>query len=300
MAKEREVTVSSDDPSLDFKSFADEPKIGFILMRAGRLKKEDVVRIISSQRQNGMRFGDAAIKLGLLDEGDVRSALAHQYDYAYVTHGESTISKEVITAYEPSSPTAEAIRALRSQLMMRWFDPNDSTRNAVAITGPERGVGRSWLAANLAVAFAQLGKSTVLLDGDLRDPRQQHLFGVNNRVGVSQLLCNRARLADVLHRNRVLPNLAVLPAGALPPNPQEIIARGGFERLMSELRCSADIIVVDTPAESQACDGRIIAKHVGGALVVSRQHQSSSTQLANYFKALAESGVPVLLTVVTQ
>jgi receptor protein-tyrosine kinase len=184
--------------------------------------------------------------------------------------------------------------------MMRWFEAGDPAHSAVAITGPERGVGRSWLAANLAVAFSQLGKSTVLLDADLRDPRQHQLFGIENRTGMAQLLCNSARLKEVLHRNRVLPNLAVLPAGAIPPNPQEIIARGGFERLLGELRRTAEIILVDTPADSKGCDGRIIAKHAGAALVISRQHKSSATQLANYFADLADSAVPVVLTVVTQ
>jgi receptor protein-tyrosine kinase len=300
MAQECRVSVSNEDVSLDFKPVADESKIGIILMRAGRLKKEDVARIVTSQRQNGLRFGDAAIKLGLLEERDVRSALARQFDYSYITHGDSRISRDVIAAYEPSSPAAEAVRALRSQLMMRWFDANNPAHNAVAITGPERGVGRSWLAANLAVAFAQLGKSTVLVDGDLRDPRQHQLFGVDNHAGLAQLLCNRARLQDVLQRNKVLPHLTVLPSGSMPPNPQEIIARGGFVRLLGELRGAAEVIIVDTPAESEGCDGRIIASRVGCALVVSRQHQSSAVQLANYFAALGDAGVTVLLTVVTQ
>ena len=294
------MTVSNDDLGLDFRPVADDSRIGFILMRAGRLNREDIPRIIHSQRQNGLRFGDAAIQLGLLEAQDVQSALARQFSYAYVKHGDSEISKEVVAAYEPSSQSAESIRALRSHLMMRWFNSGDPSRSAVAITGPERKVGRSWLAANLAVAFSQLGKSTVLLDGDLRDPRQHQLFGIENRTGMAQLLCNSARLKEVLHRNLVLPNLAVLPAGAIPPNPQEIIARGGFERLLSELRCTAEVILVDTPADSQGCDGRIIAKHVGAAVVISRQHRSSATQLANYFADLADSAVAVVLTVVTQ
>jgi len=275
----------------------DEWRIGFILIRSGRLKKEDVVKIIQLQRQNGMRFGDAAIELGVLAEGDIRFALARQFDYPYVTHGESKISKDVVAAYQPDSAAAESLRALRSQLMVRWFDSDQGLHKALAIAGPDRGVGRSWLAANLAVTFSQLGKNTVLVDGDLRNSIQHKFFGLDNREGLSEILCGRTLVSEALRRNQILPNLALITAGATPPNPQEVIARDGFRLLLESLRATADVIIVDTPADSQATDGQIIIKHTGGAMIMARRHLSRVRSLNSYISALRATGAALPVSV---
>jgi protein-tyrosine kinase len=273
----------------------DEWRIGFILIRCGRLKKEDVVRIVQHQRQTGMRFGDAAKGLGMLSDSDIRFALARQFNYPFAQDGESTISPQVMAAYHPESVEVEALRALRSELMLRWFGGGDARQKGLAIVGAEDGVGRSLLAANLAVAFAQLGKRTVLVDGDLRKSSQHRIFGISNQQGLSDLLRGRAKLTKVLQG--ALHNLAILAAGAPPPNPQELIAGGKFEGLLDDLRATVDIVIVDTPAGTRCADGQIIAMRTGGALVMAKRSLSRVASLNAYAEALQAANATIVASV---
>jgi protein-tyrosine kinase len=275
----------------------EEWRIGFILMRAGRLKKEDVVRIIARQRETGQRFGAAAVDLGLLGQNDIRFALAQQFDYPYATAGDSKFSQKLIAAYEPHSATAESFRALRSELMIRWFEPDQAMRESLAIVGPDRGSGRSWLAANLAITFAQLGKNTVLIDADLRHSAQHELFGLASQPGLSEILCGRAVPMAVLERNKVMPNLAIVPAGTTPPNPQEVLARTEFVELMDSLRKVADVIIVDTPADNEAKDCQIIAKCTRAAMLIAKRKRSRTKEISRCAAGLHATGTKLLMSV---
>jgi protein-tyrosine kinase len=157
--------------------------IGAILVDAGRISPNDVERILHYQRKAELRFGEAGIALGVLTEGDLLYALSLQFDYPYLEIGGSQpISTEVVAAYRPFSADGERLRALRSQLQLRWFDES-SRQTAIAITSAHRGEGRSRLAANLAVTFAQLGQRTLLIDGDLRSPTTRSACQTCSRGG---------------------------------------------------------------------------------------------------------------------
>ena len=110
--------------------------------------------------------------------------------------------------------------------MLRWFD-TDPAHKALAIISGERREGRSYIAANLAVVFSQLGEHTLLIDADMRNPSQHKLFGLDNGGGLSAVLSGRGRPVTVKHVPG-LPDLWVLPAGAPPPNPLELLARPQF------------------------------------------------------------------------
>src|SRR5213592_2290785 len=171
------------------------------------------------QQTNGLRFGEAALRLGLITEDDLRCAVAKQYDLPHLLPGNESISKELVVAYEPFHPRAEELRALRTQLLMRWSKAGVRHR-VLAIVSPGPGEGRSYVAANLAAGFSQLGERTLLIDADLRAPRQHRIFDVPDRIGLSAILSGRA------DRSAVVPvpqfsTLSLLPAGAPPPNPQE-------------------------------------------------------------------------------
>jgi len=129
--------------------------IGAILMDSGVLTPEDAERILLLQKEQGLRFGEAAVKLGLLSEADIQYALSRQFSYAYLrTAGDKKpLSDELVAAYQPFSPRVEELRAVRSQLMLRWFDKTEQ-RQVLTVVGTERSEGRSHLAANLAVVFS--------------------------------------------------------------------------------------------------------------------------------------------------
>ncbi|MFZ1910144.1 MAG: chain length determinant protein tyrosine kinase EpsG [Burkholderiales bacterium] len=242
--------------------------IGMVLIEAGRLTPDGAERILRLQREEGLRFGDAAIRLGLLSVADVQFALSRQFHYPYLVRGHSAVSEELVAAYDPFGARAESLRALRSQLTLRWFD-NDPSRKALTIVSAARKEGRSFVAANLAVVFAQLGERTLLIDADLRHPRQHQLFGLENRVGLSAVLAGRGGPETVQHVPS-LPKLSVLPAGALPPNPQELLASPIFPELLHQLAEQLDVILLDSPAAADTADAQILAVRSGAALIVAR------------------------------
>jgi receptor protein-tyrosine kinase len=273
----------------------DERNLGGILMQTGRLKKEDALRVSHFQKTKGLRFGDAAIKLGVLTEVDVQFALAQQFDFHCLRRGDgSGVSEDVVAAYEPTTPKAEALRALRSQLLLRWFNAAGAPQQALAIVGAERGVGRSWLAANLAVVFSQLGKTTLLIDADLRHAAQHRLFGFDNSHGLAEVLSGRATLMAALQSKPGLRDLGVITAGAMPPNPQDMLTRGEFGELLEALKSNFEVIIIDTPAAYECADGQVIATHAAGALLVARCNMSRTAPLHGYAQALRETRVHIV------
>jgi protein-tyrosine kinase len=272
-----------------------ELSIGAILLDGGRLTPEEAERILQCQREKGLRFGDAGKALGILTEADIAFALSRQFDYPYLRPGESTISESVVAAYHPSEPKMEALRALRSQLMVRWFN-NDPTRKAIAIISAARNEGRSFIAANLAVVFSQLGERTLLIDADLRNPTQHKLFGLDNRVGLSASLSGRGGLDAVLEIPG-LRNLFILPSGVLPPNPQELLARRMFSELLDEFAARFDVILLDSPAAGQTVDANILAVRAGAAMIVARKNATRTWRVQGVSDRVLEAKTVVVGTV---
>lgn len=267
--------------------------IGAILVDSGLLTIAQAEQVMRLQKQTGARFGEAAVQLGLLSAEDLQLALAEQYDYALLRPGQSLVSEEVIAAYRPHLPQAESLRALRSQLSLRWFAEDKPGRKALGIVGMERGAGRSYLAANLAVSFAQLGQRTLLLDADMRHGRQHQIFHVDNDRGLSTYLAGRSETANLLGVKEI-EGLSILTAGPLPPNPQELLGREGFRKLLEELARRFDIIIIDTPAAADYADAQMISACASGTVIVARQHISRIAEVTQLRQTLGELGVSVV------
>jgi protein-tyrosine kinase len=269
--------------------------LGGILIDSGLLKPEDAERVLLLQKEQNLRFGDAAVRLGLLSEADVQYALSRQFAYAYLRSDagdKKPVSEELVAAYQPFSPRVEELRAIRSQLMLRWFDKADQ-RQVLTVVGAERGEGRSHLAANLAVVFSQLGERTLLIDGDLRNPRQHELFYLENKVGFSTILSGRSR-EEAIVRIPDLAGLCVLPAGPVPPNPLELLNRLSFDEFMIQVKSTFDIVIIDTPALSVGDDAAMVAVRTGAALAVARGAQTRLAAFRELVQALMNSGVSVV------
>ena len=265
--------------------------IGSILIDSGRLSSGNAEKIMTLQRENGARFGEAGRALGLLTEDDVRFALSVQFHYSYIPSG-SSLSHELVAAYQPDSPAVEELRMLRSQLMLRWFN-HSAERKGLAVVSADSGDGRSYIAANLAIVFSQLGERTLLIDADMRVPRQHRLFNLGKRAGLSDILVGRAG-SEAVVSIEALPNLSVLSAGATPPNPQELLGRQNFSKLLLAFGEDFDVIIVDTPPASACADAHTVAVRTGAALIVARQGKSSMAQLAQFTQSLREFGVTLV------
>lgn len=233
---------------------------------------EEAERAARLQKERDMRFGEAAIKLGLATGDDIEQALSHQFGFPYLVPGQGRLSGELVAAYAPFDPRVEVFRSLRSQLMLKWFKL-DLRLKHLAIVSSDHGEGRSYLAANLAVVFSQLGERTLLIDADMRNPRQHVLFALENRSGLSTLLAGRTG-TDAIERIAPLLDLSVLPAGPIPPNPQELLGRPAFQRFLAELDKEFDVVILDTPPSEGSADAQTIVTRACGALMVVRRHHT--------------------------
>lgn len=263
--------------------------IGAILIDSGRLSPEDAEAVLRLQKERGLRFGDAAIELGFVTEQDIQHALSCQYDYPYLLPGDRRISESVVAAFEPFNRMVEQLRVLRSQLMLRWYDPLAACKT-LAIVSPGAKEGRSFVAANLAVVFSQLGERTLLIDADLRNSSQHELFRASNQIGLSSLLSDRCRLDQVIQRADGLRALSVLPAGPKPPNPQELLGRTAFAALLNQAREQFDVIIVDTPAASDNADAQTVAARCGAALAVARKDVTTAGPVSRMAASMQQGG----------
>jgi len=266
--------------------------IGAIISETRNLSAEQVEQILAHQRDKGVRFGEAAIALGFASTDDVLFALAQQFHYPYAPEERRKISPELVTLNQPFSLQAESFRAIRSQMMMRVFVEGEGPRPALAVVSPDSGDGKTYFAANLAVALAQLGGRTLLVDADMRGPRQHEVFNLNNNAGLSGILSGRAE-SQVVQQVAGVPSLFVLPVGITPPNPVELVERPAFGLLIRELTAKFDHVIVDTPALVYGSDATVIAARCGSAIVIARRNESRVGALQDLVAML--SGTPAKL-----
>ena len=188
----------------------------------------------------------------------------------------------VVALKHPDGPVAEAFRLVRTNLD---FMAVDKSLKSVLVTSSLQGEGKSVAVANLAVTLAIAGKKVVVVDGDLRRPRQHSYFGLGNERGVSTVVTGQSKLIDALQPvgvaylqsapavkdfetwargSEASSRLYVLTSGPIPPNPGEIVASQSFAAILRQLSSEADLVLVDTPAMLPVGDTSAIAPNVDG------------------------------------
>jgi len=269
------------------------PRLGEILVEKGLMSADEQQRTLDEQaRTPDKRFGEIAVQRRMVTQHQVDSGLALQFGYTAPADDDSLLPHEIAVAHTPYSPFAEVIRGLRSQLVMRWFDGSPG-RSALTITSVDRGDGKSFICANLGVVFSQLGERTLIIDADLRNSSQHKKFNLPNRMGLSGILSGRAGIEEILSVPG-LSNLAVLPAGPLPPNPQELLGREEFSKLLFGLSESFDVILVDTPSAQQATDAQIVGQRTGGAMIVGRKDKTATNEIIQLTDVMRGAGIEIL------
>jgi chain length determinant protein tyrosine kinase EpsG len=272
--------------------------IGAILVDLGRLSPGEVAEIQRFANAHGLMFADAAVQLNILRPDDVESALARQYDYPILARGgRHGVADEVIAAYSPQDAGIDPLRAIRSQLTFRWL--RTANRAVLTIVSPDRGEGRSWFAANLATMFAQAGHRTLLIDANLRRPRQHELFNLDNSMGLAALLSGRAG-RDVAHRIHEQMRLFVMPAGGVPPNPQELLERPVLDIVLDQCAAQFDLVLIDTPSITEASDAQILSSHAGSALMLAHRHHTRHARLTAAMESIKQSGGQVIGSVISE
>jgi len=272
-----------------------DSSIGGLLLESGKITPENAERVLRLQKELGIRFGEAALRLGLINDSDIAQVLARQFDYPYLQQGEHTYSPLLLAAYQPFSQQVEKLRAVRSQLMLRWFARG---RKALAVLGVDSGDGASLFAANLAVVFSQLGEPTLLVDANLRNPSQHEVFDLKAAQGLSDVLAGRAELDDTIAKIASFVDLSVLAAGTLPPNPQELLSRQGFSVLNVQLEERFEIVLYDVASFASGSDALAVAARTGGVLLVTRKNKTRLVDINSLAERIVGTGAQVVGSVV--
>ena len=265
--------------------------LGEIFRETRKLDADQIEAILAHQREHGVLFGEAAVALKLVEDSDVLWALSRQFHYPYALEGRKQFNAELITATTPFSNVSETFRSIRSQLIRRLAQ--DTERRALAVVSADADDGKTFVAANLAIAFSQLGRRTLLIDADMRSPRLHKVFGIDNSRGLSSILSGRLS-ARVLTPVTDLPSLFVLPVGVAPPNPLELLESPAFGLLIRELLGKFDHVIVDSPSAITGADAGVIAARCGAFLSVARQGRTRMDSMFELVQSLRDSSTQSL------
>ncbi len=188
----------------------------------------------------------------------------------------------------PTDLFVEGLRSLRTGL---HFGMLDAETRSVVLTSPAPGMGKSFIAANLAVVAAQAGQKVCLIDADLRRGQQHKYFGKSRKSpGLGQLLSGDADLGTVLHPTQI-PGLQVITTGPFPPNPSELLMRPELNNLIKELDEVFDLIIIDAPPVLAVTDPVIIGRASGATLAIARFGETHPAEVEAMQKTLIAGGV---------
>jgi polysaccharide biosynthesis transport protein len=182
----------------------------------------------------------------------------------------SPVARGQLVRLDPRSPAAEAYRSIRTAL--RLGVAHDA--KTILVASPSEGDGKSTTASNLAIAFAQAGERTLLIDCDLREPVQHLIFGLEGAAGLSGVIADEAKVTDVLLPTPV-DGLYVLPCGAVPANPSELLTGKQFALLIQTLAAAFDRLIFDSPPLVNFADARILGAAADATILVVRMNQSA-------------------------
>ena len=206
------------------------------------------------------------------------------------TRGGSDRSIDLVVLSAPKSSHSEAYRAIRAGLLLSMAD---HPPKKILITSPGILEGKTTTAANLAVAMAQAGNSTLLIDADLRKPRLHRLFDQDNSKGLSTLLVGESTFEVTLRQTQV-PLLSILSSGPIPPNPAELLGSQKMRDVLSEASKRFDRIILDTPPVGPVSDALSLATMCDGVVFIIRESQTSKELAAISKKRLADANAKFL------
>ncbi|PKR77803.1 capsular biosynthesis protein [Halalkalibacillus sediminis] len=198
--------------------------------------------------------------------------------------------RSLITRDQPKSPTSEQYRTIRTNLQ---FSSVDKDLRSMLVTSSGPGEGKSLTTANLAVVFAQQGKSVLLVDADLRKPTVHYTFKMNNTFGLSNYLIGEHPLEKLVQDVKI-PGLDVLSCGPIPPNPSELLGSKQMKRLLEDAKSKYDLIIFDTPPVLAVTDSQVLSNYVDGALLVVRSKQTENESAIKSKELLEQANANIL------
>ena len=199
------------------------------------------------------------------------------------------MQNEIITFTSPKSSVSEVFRTLRTNVQ---FMNASTDQKSILFTSTQAGDGKSWIAANLAITFAQAGKKVILVDTDMRRGRQHTIFELSNNRGLSNYLIlsvkdSQDALAEYIQPT-MIDNLYVITAGIVPPNPSELLTSTKMVNLIKMLESMADIVIFDSTPSTMVTDAMAISRYVGSTIIVA-SHKKTKMEVLKQIKKNIEN-----------
>ncbi len=199
----------------------------------------------------------------------------------------------VVSSESPHSPSAESYRTLRVSLQIRARSKENPLR-ALALTSPGAAEGKSATVANLGVALARAGQRVVVVGCDLRRPRIQSFFGLENSMGFTSVLLGESTPDDVLQEVEGVPGLSVMASGPVVPDPSELLSLSTAQRVIEYLKARWDFVLVDCPPVLPVPDMLQISQMVDGVMVLAAARRSTKRSLSRAIELLEQAGAPLV------
>ena len=209
------------------------------------------------------------------------------------------LDRDVLTTiFKPSDASAEAIRALRTHVMAQHVQRG---HRALAVCAASKGVGCTYVAANLAVSMAQIGVQTLLIDANMRQPALDAVFHLpDTPEGLQQCLALPDESFNDFIEHDVVPGLSVIFAGGRAPDPQELLAGHRFDELMDFCLREFEATIIDTPPANLCADAQRISNIVSHSLIVARRNKSLVSDVKILAQQLRENHAQVIGTVLNE
>jgi capsular exopolysaccharide synthesis family protein len=172
--------------------------------------------------------------------------------------------RKLIAKYDPKSPISEQYRTIRTNIL---YSSVDEEIRSLMVTSSGPGEGKSTTTGNLAVVFAQQGKTVLLIDADLRKPTVHYTFKLTNTTGLTSILTNQIGIKEAVNKTDE-DNLYVLPSGPIPPNPSELLGSKAMHNFMEQALEEFDLIIFDTPPVLAVTDAQILGNLCQGSVLV--------------------------------
>ncbi len=209
------------------------------------------------------------------------------------TFGDSAL--DTLTHAAPRSSFAEGIKTLRTNLV--FMSSDEQPPKVVLTTSPGPGEGKTLTSMNMAIAFAQSGEKTVLVDSDMRRPRIRKALAMEKGPGLSDVISDQASLDEAVRASGVEDNLDVVTCGTVPPNPSELLHTERFREVVQELRGRYDRVIFDSPPLAAVTDALILSHSVDAVMLVLRFGQTRQELLGRSIEQLEAIGAPLVGTV---
>jgi capsular exopolysaccharide synthesis family protein len=203
--------------------------------------------------------------LGIIPDMHGSSAKKTAKAIAGPSKGGTDFRRRLITYEDPKSPISESYRSLRTNIS---YASVDKKIQSLLISSSQPGEGKSTTTANLAIAFAQLRKKTLLVDADLRKPVQHNVFGHSRGPGLSEYLVGEVRDIELIIHETKVENLFIITAGGLPPNPSELLGSDRMSQLIDRLEQEWDMVLLDSPPVVAVTDASMISGEIDAIAMV--------------------------------